>query len=210
MLNFIKNQSLVFWDFDGVIKDSVDIKTRAYLDLFAGYGTEVAVAVRTHHEKNGGISRFDKIPLYLGWSKITATDDAVNDFCDRFSKAVLDGVVNSPWVPGVISYLKSNCKLQHFVLVTATPIVEIEIILDRLEISHLFHEVFGAPTKKAEAIANVIGRFNIDLKKVLMIGDSTSELEASRENSINFLLRRTSLNQQLQDSFHGPQLENFI
>ena len=49
---------IVFWDFDGVIKDSVDVKTQAFIDLFDAYGSNVVQAVVAHHIKNGGISRF--------------------------------------------------------------------------------------------------------------------------------------------------------
>ena len=64
----IKNSSVVFWDFDGVIKDSVDIKSIAFEKLFSIYGTKISKKVRAHHEKNAGVSRFDKIPLYMSWS----------------------------------------------------------------------------------------------------------------------------------------------
>ena len=61
----IKKSSVIFWDFDGVIKESVDIKGKAFQKLFEVYGTEVMEMVRIHHENNGGMSRFDKFPVYL-------------------------------------------------------------------------------------------------------------------------------------------------
>ena len=44
---------LYFWDFDGVIKDSVDVKTQAYFQLFEPFGLDVAERVRQHHEAMG-------------------------------------------------------------------------------------------------------------------------------------------------------------
>ena len=35
----------VFFDFDGVILDSVDVKTQAFADMFRQYGPEVERAV---------------------------------------------------------------------------------------------------------------------------------------------------------------------
>ena len=63
----IKCASIVFWDFDGVIKDSVEVKAAAFERLFLPYGAEIARRVRQHHEAHGGMSRFDKVPLYLAW-----------------------------------------------------------------------------------------------------------------------------------------------
>ena len=113
--------TLIFWDFDGVIKDSVNVKTEAYTSLFLPYGHEVATRVRQHHEVNGGVSRFDKIPLYLLWAGELATPERIDEFCTRFSLLVLQKVIDSPWVPGVREYLLLNSGIQYFVLVTATP-----------------------------------------------------------------------------------------
>ena len=56
---------MVFWDFDGVIKESVSVKTDAFEELFKPYGDIVRNKVKNHHIENAGMSRFNKIPLYL-------------------------------------------------------------------------------------------------------------------------------------------------
>ena len=44
----------VFFDFDGVLADSVEVKTRAFYRLYEGHGPEVAAQVAAHHRANGG------------------------------------------------------------------------------------------------------------------------------------------------------------
>ena len=90
VVDFIRQAEVVFWDFDGVIKDSVDIKTQAFESLFLPYGSEVVARVRSHHVINGGMSRFEKIPRYLKWAGLTASDRQVDDFCNQFSEKVLE------------------------------------------------------------------------------------------------------------------------
>ena len=100
-----------FWDFDGVIKDSVEIKSNAYEELFLQWGELVACKVRDHHKLNGGMSRFDKIPLYLSWTNEILTESLVDKLCNDFSELVKHKVINSPWVPGatdLISHIKNN------------------------------------------------------------------------------------------------------
>ena len=56
---------VIFWDFDGVIKESVSIKTDAFVELFRPYGDDVCTMIKQHNVDKLGMSRFDKIPLYL-------------------------------------------------------------------------------------------------------------------------------------------------
>ena len=124
----LKAARIIFWDFDGVIKDSLDVKTSVFVKMFMEFGTEVSDRVRLHHEYNGGVSRFEKIPLYLSWAGLDATPQLIQQYCEVFSANVVRHVVESPWVPGILNYLKQNAGRQIFILVTATPQAEIERI----------------------------------------------------------------------------------
>lgn len=207
-IDYLRSYNAVLWDFDGVIKDSVDIKTRAYQSLFMPYGSNIAKLVKEHHEANGGMSRFDKIPVYLSFAGLNQSEQVIEDFCDRFSRLVMEGVIESPWVPGVKEYLLESSTRQIFVIVTATPQAEIEIILNRLGISRCFRKVFGAPIRKELAISDAMKIFSLSPSDVLMIGDSKSDLEAANKNSIPFLLRRTIINTDLVKSYNGPQFKD--
>ena len=204
----ISNAVVVFFDFDGVIKDSVDVKTSAFEKLFLPYGQKIVQNVKLHHEANGGVSRFEKIPLYLTWAGETVTDKLVNDFCDRFSDVVLQSVIDSPWVPGVREYLLENSQQKYFVLVTATPQGEIEEILSTLMIDQSFREIYGAPTKKEVAIQSVLEKQKVMPDQALMIGDSETDLLAAKANSVTFLLRQTPQNLHLQSRYDGPKFDD--
>lgn len=204
----LSSKRIVFWDFDGVIKDSVDVKTEAYTSLFLPYGDKVAARVRQHHEGNGGVSRFDKIPLYLLWAGESATPERIDEFCSRFSSLVLQEVIDSPWVPGVLEYLLLNSVRQYFVLVTATPQEEIQKILDSLNIADCFREVHGAPKQKTITMKEVLYRLKCLPANALMIGDAETDLKAAQANSVPFLLRRTPLNLSIQSTYTGSMFDN--
>ena len=127
------NKKIIFFDFDGVIKDSVDVKTQAFYSLFEPFDLNIAEQVKKHHEANGGMSRFDKFPLYLKWAGQEPSDENVAEFCERFGQLVLQGVINSPWVKGVEYYLRTNTYNQLFIVVSATPQEELEYILKELD-----------------------------------------------------------------------------
>ena len=199
---------LIFWDFDGVIKDSVSVKTEVFEKIFSPYGQKVINAVRRHHEANGGVSRFDKIPLYLRWAGVEVTEERVARCCDLFSESVMQSVIDSPWVPGVREWLLNNYEKKHFVLVTATPQHEMEQILIALHIDKCFQSVFGAPVKKEKAIRSVLKKENVLPDSALMIGDSVTDLLAANANAVPFLLRRTDLNVDLQARYDGLQFDD--
>ena len=91
---------------------------------------------------------------------------------------------------------------------TATPDEDIREILNAIDIAACFREVHGAPRTKASAIADVLKRLNCPRETAMMVGDAETDLAAARENSIPFLLRRTSLNKNLQARYSGPMFDN--
>jgi phosphoglycolate phosphatase-like HAD superfamily hydrolase len=206
----IRSANYIFWDFDGVIKDSVSVKTEAFAWLFEAFGQVVVERIREHHNLNGGMSRFHKIPLYLEWAGQETSDTVVNEYCTKFSQKVLQGVIDSPWVPGVESYLRNQCESKAFILVSATPQLELEYILESLNLSNEFRYVFGAPVEKIAAIRAVLGRHKWPLNQCLMIGDAQADLYAAEVNQVPFLLRKHSDNKILFAEYSGQFIEDFL
>ena len=208
-LDLIK-KTTVFWDFDGVIKESVEVKTDAFEQLFTPFGKDIAKKVRIHHEENGGMSRFDKLPIYLDWAEQPLSVQLVAKYAENFSLLVKQKIVDSPWVPGVLDYLQNNHKRQQFFLITATPQKEIEGILSQLDIARYFKQVIGYPTNKTKAIKILLKRYNIDFQRAVMIGDSRSDYDAAMQNQLVFILRKTKLNKNLQKQSIYLKITNFM
>ena len=211
MINIIDSKKIVFWDFDGVIKESVEVKTNAFRELFRSFGEEVMEKVTNHHINNGGMSRFNKIPIYLQFAGILPTEKMINEFCNQFAVLVENAVVNADWVAGVQQVLLNSKKEnQHFVLVTATPQDEIERILTRLNITNLFSKIFGAPMTKSDAINVCLKFYSVKADESIMIGDSLADFEAAQKTGADFLLRRTPENLISMEHFSGNFINNFI
>jgi phosphoglycolate phosphatase-like HAD superfamily hydrolase len=206
----IKKFKNVFLDFDGVIKDSVDVKSDIFEQLFSSFGCEVSRKVRLHHENNGGMSRFEKLPIYLKMTGEKPSNTLVLQYAEKFSKLVKKKVISSNWVDGVLEYLQKNYYDQKFFLITATPQQEIEEILKELKISQYFQCVIGSPEKKYNAMKTLLDKYNIDRKEVVMVGDSNADYSASVQNRITFVLRKTKLNVRLQEQVTCVMITDFI
>lgn len=207
---FLKEYPYIFIDFDGVIKDSVEVKSNAFTKLFDPFGQEVSIMVKNHHEENSGISRYEKIPLYLSWAGEKPSDILVKNYCKRFSNYVKQNVIDSNWVPGICEFLQQNYKKNMFFLVTATPKFEIDEIIEALEIKSFFTEVFGSPIDKNTAIKTTLKKYSIPSSASAMIGDTIHDFEAAKQNEILFLLRKTILNKDLQIQFQNCSFKDFI
>lgn len=201
LVTIARNSKLIFWDFDGVIKESVEIKGNAFLTLFCDSDAQVVKKIKKHHKDNGGVSRFDKIPLYMKWSQIEITDDAIEEYLSKFSSIVTTEVINSNWVNGFNKFKELIPDSVINILVTATPDDEINLILDRIMLKDFFDEVFGSPIRKHEIVAQSLADSRVHPNHTILIGDSYSDYEAAKVNNIKFFLRKTKLNSKLHRGF---------
>ena len=152
----ISSYKVIFWDFDGVIKESMEAKTWIFRELFKDYGEKIQDLVQQHHEANGGMSRFEKIPYYFReYLKQPLSEEELTQWCERFSQLAVEQVLQAEWVPGVLTYLERFYQKQEFYVVTGTPHEEIEYLLEQLKLKIYFLEVFGAPFQKTEAVRQV-------------------------------------------------------
>ena len=180
----------IIFDFDGVISESVNIKTNAFSEIYSDYGDEVVNKVVSHHLENGGISRYEKFKFYhekfLG---ITLDDIELIKLSNQFSNIILSKVLNAPYVPGAIEFIDTNYKLFDFFISTGTPEDEIIEILNRKEINHYFKSAYGSPVEKTAHVKKIISRNGYNTNEVLFIGDSDTDILAAKNNDIPIIFR---------------------
>ena len=185
----MKKYQAVFFDFDGVILDSVDVKTRAFETMFEVYGPEVQQQVVQYHLSNGGVSRFDKFRYYYeNILNIKINEHEVQDLSKKFAELVVRGVIDSPFIKGAyetLNLLKER-SIPSFV-VSGTPHDEINFIVKEKGLSDYFEEVHGSPRKKWEINLEIIERRGYNPVKCIFIGDAMSDYEAARKTGMQFL-----------------------
>ncbi len=179
----------IFFDFDGVIADSVDIKTKAFAKLFKRYGDEIVKKVVEYHLSHGGVSRYDKFRYYyqnfLG-KKIT--DDEINILDKKFSEIVYNEVLKVPFIEGVLDFLDiCDREGKNMFVISATPKKEIERIVKARGIDRYFREVVGSPPTKDENLTYLIKQYDIDPLKAVYFGDSPNDLEVAQKHLISFI-----------------------
>jgi phosphoglycolate phosphatase-like HAD superfamily hydrolase len=210
VLEVLKAAQLVFWDFDGVIKESVAIKAHAFEELFRPYGANVVARVKDYNERFSGVSRFIKLPIFLQFAGLEPSAERIMAMSDELTAIVERQVIEAPWVPGVELYLHVNARSQRFILVSATPQVELERIVQAVNLKECFQSVFGSPMGKREAIHRTMNEQSISVDEAVFIGDSAADLEAAQGAGIPFIMRRHKMNSSLAAGYVGPTLDDFI
>ena len=107
----------IFFDFDGVLAESVHVKTEAFRQMYLPYGKEVADKVVAHHRANGGVSRYEKFRI---WNKAFLNEEIdeqrVQELAQQFSNLVVDGVVASTEINGATYFLEKYYQKLLFVV----------------------------------------------------------------------------------------------
>jgi len=201
----------IIFDFDGVIAESVQVKTDAFASLYEKYGDNIVTKVIEHHEANGGMSRFKKIKLYHeSFLNKAITNEEIEDLANQFSKLVVRKVIDSPYVPGVFKYIQKCYKKYNLFISTGTPTNEMYQILGGREISKYFVEVYGSPEEKSTHISKIMSKYNYYPDELIFYGDANTDIDAAEQANIPFVLIKNSFNEKLVEKFKGEIINNFI
>lgn len=204
----IKN---IIFDFDGVICESVNIKTDAFYELYLPYGIDIANKVKQHHLDNGGMSRFDKFKYYHDiFLDKNISPKELNKLSKVFSDLVMQKIIDAPFVTGLLDFLENQSPKYKCFIVSATPMQEMKEICDSKSISKYFEEIFGSPTSKDVWVEKILKDHNLNKNETLFIGDAMSDYNASQYNEILFLLRNTPENIHLFKNKNVKSINDFI
>ena len=133
----------IIFDFDGVILESGNIKTEAFLDLFAEYPQHQS-AILDYHLENLGVSRFDKFEwIYQKLLGQSLHDDEKKRLGEAFSSIVIEKIMRCPFVPGALEVLKKYQGMYLKFIASGTPHEELEFIVKQREISEYFDGIWG-------------------------------------------------------------------
>jgi len=185
----IFDNEVYFFDFDGVIIDSVNIKGDCFGKIYRRYGKQIVKKVIAFHLQQGGMNRKEKFKYYhekiLG-KKIS--ENELEQLSKRFSKMVFDKMLKAKMIDGALDFLNLLKKKKKIgFIVSAAPQHEIREIVNKKELDRLFLEVLGYPKSKEDILIYLIKKYGIDVKKAAYFGDAASDFEAAKKTGIKFI-----------------------
>jgi phosphoglycolate phosphatase-like HAD superfamily hydrolase len=177
---------LVF-DCDGVLLDSVPIKTMALARLAAPYGDEARDRLVMYHALHGGVSRYLKFAWFfrevLGRE---ITRDESRDWGERFAEYALEELRRCPLIPGVQTVLDSWSGRLPMYVCSGAPAQELGQLLQERDIARYFAGIYGSPPAKAGLLAQIVDASGVAAEETLMVGDATTDRDAAEEVGTRF------------------------
>ena len=178
----------IIFDFDGVILDSVDIKTRAFARLFEEHGPDVQRQVVEHHVAHGGVSRFRKFAhIYENILRRPMPEGESERLGERFSELVFDEVVKAAWIPGAPEFLAQYHTRYRCFVASGTPQEELERIVRLRDLEGCFAGVFGTPATKEEITRAIFAKEGLQSSEALFVGDALTDFNAAKACGVRFV-----------------------
>lgn len=179
-------QAIVF-DFDGVVLDSVDVKTKAFEAMYLPYGETIAQEVVKHHLAHGGVSRFEKFKHYHGtFLGREIYQEELDALCQEFNEKVFQKVLAADFLPGVQEFIRHQYAQRPLYICTGTPESEILQITEALGIQQFFKGIYGSPATKIEIIQRLLDSRDYQPEHMLFLGDAMTDYEAARHHGLQF------------------------
>ena len=182
----MKLEGLVF-DCDGVILDSVPVKTRAFARLAEPFGPEARDRFVMYHTVHGGVSRYRKFAWFfrevLGRD---ITPEESEEWGRRFADYALDAVRRCALSPGAAEVLeKWHGRLPLYVC-SGAPEEEVRAVLAERGLADLFTGIHGSPPAKAELLARIVNDAGVAPEAALMVGDAVTDRDAAEQVGTRF------------------------
>lgn len=172
--------SLIVLDCDGVILESVAVKTEAFRSLVLEHGGDAAERLVAFHRTHGGVSRFEKFAWFyrevLG-REITAIEE--HELNERFTDLCLQGVLGAEFVPGIMEFLEEWHREKPLYVASGTPDYELKEIFVKRGLNRYFQGVHGTPPNKTALLRRIVEMAGVCANTVLMVGDSSTDLDAA-------------------------------
>lgn len=181
------NPEAILFDFDGVLVDSIDIKTRAFADLFAKEADHLPAIVALHL-RHGGLSRKRKLRMIhrdILRRPLTGADE--NQLAEQFATLVKEKVIAAPALPGVEEFLETWHAKRALFIVSGTPEEELTAIVSARGWERYFSKVHGSPRLKEEIINNILTHHALSAQNAVFIGDAMTDYDAAIATGLAFI-----------------------
>lgn len=179
----------LFWDFDGVIMDSMSVRDEAFRHVLRDYPSDLVDALVTWHKANGGLSRYVKFARFqevmLG---IPKDEVQIKDWAAEFSRYCTARLCDPAiLIEETVLMLPILAEIQPMHIVSGSDGVELNALCQTLGLSRYFRSIHGSPTPKIDLVRQLLDKHDYRLDRCWLIGDSKNDLEAARTNSIGFI-----------------------
>lgn len=210
---------LLVFDCDGVILESMDVKSGAFYRLAEELAPGEGERMRMLHSLNGGVSRYKKFAwFYREVFDRDITEEEQEELNKKFVVLTQEEIANCALVPGIQEVLDRWLGRVPMYVASGAPEDELRMILQKRGLAKYFKGMHGSPTVKTLLLRAIVGHAGVRPSLALMVGDSRTDQYAAEAVGTLFYGRGeyfsqtghpwhedlTQLNEYLEELFAAP------
>ena len=182
------NKSIVFFDFDGVILDSMPVRDVGFRETLKAYDSALVEELIKFHRDNGGLSRFVKFKYFFeNILHQSISDASLKELADQFSVIMRQELSKEKYmIQDSVDYIKKTASSKQLHIVSGSEHNELNYLCQQLDLAQYFISIDGSPTPKNKLVSNLIAKYHYNKNEIVLIGDSVNDYEAAQTNGIDF------------------------
>lgn len=193
-MEYFKEKEVILWDFDGVILDSMEIRSLGFKKVLSGYPQKQVQELVTYHLQNGGLSRYVKFRYFL---EVIRGEENVNgqvqELSEKYSSIMREKLPSKDLlIDEVLEFINRNHEKFAMHIVSGSDAEELRYLCRSLEINDYFISIEGSPTPKTEIVSALLSKYDYVNEKVCLVGDSINDYDAANTNNIEFFAYNNS------------------
>ncbi|MGM0933349.1 MAG: HAD family hydrolase [Bacteroidota bacterium] len=185
----LRGKSVILWDFDGVILDSMPVREYGFKKVLEKFPKEDIEKLLEFHRENGGLSRYVKFRYFF--EEIRGENLREKDLkllTDNYSEIMRAHLGSREFlISETIDFIEANQNDYRMHIVSGSDGKELRFLCKRLKINQFFETIEGSPTSKPELVKNILKKNHYSKKETCLIGDSVNDYDAAETNGIDFL-----------------------
>jgi len=192
------------FDCDGVILNSNEIKTNAFVQALNDEPADLVETFIEYHKQNGGVSRYEKFRyFYEVLKKSKCVEIEIKRALDTYSQIVTEAMLECAYIPGVIKFISilKDYGLKIYV-VSGSDQEELIKIFRLRGILKQFEIVLGSPVDKMDNVSKVKKIVGNKFKGIFF-GDSKLDYLAAKKYSMDFIFLKGYSDWDLSDSINN-------
>jgi phosphoglycolate phosphatase-like HAD superfamily hydrolase len=111
----------------------------------------------------------------------------IEELTEKFSKLTRQAIIDCPFVEGAKDFLEYIQDRMVIFLVSATPQLDLNEIIEERNMGKYFKELYGAPIDKVEVLKKIMKSENVSPDKMFFIGDSPEDENVAHRLGIHFM-----------------------
>ena len=184
----MRSKKVIFWDFDGVILNSMLIRDNGFREVLKGYPLGEVDKLMEFHNLNGGLSRYVKFRYFF--EKIRneiITETEVKQLAKKFSIIMKKSLVDrSLLIEDSVAFIRENYTKYQMHIVSGSDGIELRYLCEKLGLANYFISIQGSPTPKIKLVSELLDFYCYKKCNVILIGDAMNDHEAAHLNNISF------------------------